>query len=53
MRFLAVEVVCVALIAVGLGMWVHPGAGLIAAGAFGLPLTVAAEFVARRGARSG
>ncbi len=41
--FLALEVLCLLLIAVGLGLWITVGAGLVAAGSLGLVLVVAAQ----------
>ena len=37
------EILCVLLVAVGLAMWVAPGAGLVAAGALGLMLVTVAQ----------
>lgn len=41
--FLFLEVLCVALIAVGLVLWISLGAGLVSAGCLGLVLVVAAQ----------
>lgn len=41
------EVLCVALVAVGVALWVAPGAGLVAGGGLGLLLVVAAQLPIR------
>jgi len=43
MLFLALEVMCVLLIAVGLALWFTLGTGMVAAGGLGLVLVVAAQ----------
>lgn len=54
MKFLALEVLCVLVIAVGFTVWLELGVGLVVAGVLGLPLVVASEYnVARRSRRGG
>jgi hypothetical protein len=46
MRYLLAELLCILLIAVGVGMWVHVGAGLFIGGLLALVVTVAAQLPA-------
>lgn len=48
-KFLALEVLCVVLIAVGVAVAVGDGWGLVVAGSLGLVLVVAAQLPARGG----
>ena len=43
MLFTLLEVLCVLLVAVGLALWISPGAGLVAAGVLGLALVTVAQ----------
>lgn len=43
MKFLLAELLCVVMIALGVGWWIAPGAGLVAAGILGLLLVFAAQ----------
>jgi hypothetical protein len=47
--FLVLEVLCIILIGFGAGLWIAPGAGLVAAGGLGLTWAVAAQLPRKAG----